>query len=231
MRIAQREALRRAGVAVDQVDLFDLYSCFGSAIAFATDALGLADDDPRPRTLTGGLPYHGGPGSNYMSHSISHAVDRLRRGDGSVAMVTGVGMHMTKHVAAVYSREPGVAADAPDHAVQQNVLGDEAAHRTVVDGASGPAVVRAAAVVYGRNGNQIAPWPSAACPTATAATPTATTPTSSRPSRTAAGSRRRCASPRTMTEPRSSRSDSTPQLLPPPVTLGPERQSVEMPFI
>ena len=152
MRAAQQEALGRAGLDLDQVDQFDLYSCFGSAIAFATDALGLADDDPRPLTLTGGLPFHGGPGSNYMSHSISHAVDRLRHDDGSVAMVTGVGMHMAKHVAAVYSREPGAAVEAPDHAVQQNVLDGEQIDPVVVELATGPAVVMAATVVFGRDG-------------------------------------------------------------------------------
>jgi acetyl-CoA C-acetyltransferase len=152
MRAAQGDALRRAGLDVEQVDLFDLYSCFGSAVAFAADALGLADDDPRPLSLTGGLPYHGGPGSNYMGHSISHAVERLRRGDGSVAMVTGVGMHMTKHVAAVYAVEPGVAADAPDNAPQQNLVGEPDADRVVVASADGPVVVRAATVVHGRDG-------------------------------------------------------------------------------
>jgi acetyl-CoA C-acetyltransferase len=153
MRAAQGEALHRAGITVDEVDLFDLYSCFGSAVAFAADALGIAEGDPRPLSLTGGLPYHGGPGSNYMSHSISHAVDSLRRGEGTVAMVTGVGMHMAKHVAAVYSREPGAASEAPDHAAQQNVVGEPETDRIVVGHADGPAVVRAATVVHGHDGS------------------------------------------------------------------------------
>jgi acetyl-CoA C-acetyltransferase len=152
MRAAQREALGRAGLGVADVDLFDLYSCFGAAISFATDALGLPVDDPRPLSLTGGLPYHGGPGSNYMSHSISQAVDRLRRGEGSVAMVTGVGMHMTKHVAAVYATEPGVAVPAPDHGVQQNVVDNDISDRKVVSEYSGAVVVQAATVVYQRDG-------------------------------------------------------------------------------
>ena len=152
MRSAQREALDRAGLEAADVDLFDLYSCFGSAVAFAADALGLADDDPRPLTLTGGLPYHGGPGSNYMSHSISQAVDRIRRGEGSVAMVTGVGMHMTKHVAAVYAADPGVAAPAPDHGAQQNLVDERAADLRVVDQHTGAVVVHAATVTYQRDG-------------------------------------------------------------------------------
>ena len=56
-------ALAGAGVGVDEVAHFDLYSCFASSVGFALDALGLAEDDPRGVTQTGGLPYHGGPGS------------------------------------------------------------------------------------------------------------------------------------------------------------------------
>ena len=40
------------------------------------DALELAPDDPRPLTITGGLPYFGGPGNNYSMHAIAAAVDR-----------------------------------------------------------------------------------------------------------------------------------------------------------
>lgn len=152
MRSAQQEALGRAGVELDEVDVFDLYSCFGSAVAFATDALGLADDDPRPLSVTGGLPFHGAPGSNYMGHSISHAVSHIRAGEAGMAMVTGVGMHMTKHVAALYSAEPGVPEPGPAEAAQVNVPDDEVVEPLVADHANGPVVVRAATVVHGRDG-------------------------------------------------------------------------------
>jgi len=152
MRAAQGNALARAGMAVDEIDVFDLYSCFASAVAFARDALGLEPDDPRPLTVTGGLPYHGGPGSNYMSHSISHVVSRLRSGEARNAMVTGVGMHMAKHVAAVYSTEPGTAVPAPDDDAQANVLPEEATDPIVVERVTGPVVLKSATVVHGRDG-------------------------------------------------------------------------------
>ena len=141
-------ALRRSGLDLAEIDAFDLYSCFGSAVAFAADALGLADDDPRPLTLTGGLPFHGGPGSNYMSHSISHAVDAIRQGTHEHVLVTGVGMHMTKHVAAVWSATPG-PTDATDDAPQQGPLPDDAV--PVVDEVRGAATVEAATVVSDRS--------------------------------------------------------------------------------
>lgn len=152
MRAATSTALRTAGLHADDIDVFDLYSCFGSAVQFATDALGLAPDDPRPISVTGGLPYHGGPSSNYMGHSISHLVDELRSGRHSTGLVTGVGMHMTKHVAAVWSTRPGPVMlegtspaqrwDAP--ALEQGI--------TVVGSANGPAAALAATVVHDGDG-------------------------------------------------------------------------------
>ena len=60
--------------------------------------------DPRGLTVTGGLPYHGGPASGYLTHSIAAMVERLRaRSRRARARVSGVGMHMTKHVFGVYS--------------------------------------------------------------------------------------------------------------------------------
>ena len=79
MAAASAEALRVAGVGIDDIAAFDLYSCFASSVDFALDALGLPHDDSRPFTVTGGLPYFGGPASNYMTHAISTMVERLAR--------------------------------------------------------------------------------------------------------------------------------------------------------
>ena len=37
-----------------------------------------AEDEPRALTATGGLPYHGGPGNNYVMHSICAVCEALR---------------------------------------------------------------------------------------------------------------------------------------------------------
>ena len=55
-------------------------------------------------TVTGGLPYHGGPASGYLTHSIAAMVERLRAEPDAAGLVSGVGMHMTKHVFGVYTR-------------------------------------------------------------------------------------------------------------------------------
>ncbi len=101
MGVASRAALQAAGVTVDDVAHLDLYSCFPSSVAFAVDALGIDHpsvlDGSRPVTVTGALPYHGGPGSNYMTHSLAAMAQRLREDPGAYGLASGVGMHMTKH--------------------------------------------------------------------------------------------------------------------------------------
>ncbi|HXA12687.1 MAG TPA: acetyl-CoA acetyltransferase, partial [Mycobacterium sp.] len=58
--IALREALTVAGIGIDDIATFDLYSCFPVPVFNICDGVGLAGDDPRGLTLTGGLPFFGG---------------------------------------------------------------------------------------------------------------------------------------------------------------------------
>ena len=154
MRVATDRATGMAGVTIDEIDLFDLYSCFPSAVQFATDALGLRGDDHRPTSVTGGLPYHGGPSSNYMSHSISHLADRLRGRSGSVGMATGIGMHMTKHVASVWSATPGPVGPVPIRQEGQRAVGpSDTGEVALVDSAIGPGTVLSAAVIHHTDGS------------------------------------------------------------------------------
>ena len=57
------------GGSVDDVAHVDLYSCFPSAVQIAATELGLSQD--RQLTLTGGLPFAGGPLNNYVMHSLA----------------------------------------------------------------------------------------------------------------------------------------------------------------
>jgi len=151
MAAAAAEAMARAGIGVDDVAHLDVYSCFGSSVHFAQDALGLADDDPRGVTVTGGLPYHGGAGSNYMTHSIATMADVLRRDPGSYGLVSGVGMHMTKHVYGIYCSEPGDLTP-PDQAAVQRGVDAEHPPRPIVPAHDGDAAVAAYSVIHGRDG-------------------------------------------------------------------------------
>jgi len=106
IRTCGERALGMAGVTIDRIAHFDLYSCFPSAVQIARDELGIAQGDPRPLTVTGGLPYFGGPGNNYVTHSIAAMVERLRGDRGALGLVTANGWYVTKHSAGVYSTEP-----------------------------------------------------------------------------------------------------------------------------
>ena len=104
--LAARQALAMAGVAIDRIDYFDLYSCFPCAVQIARDMLGIAADDSRSLTVTGGLPYHGGPGNNYSMHAIATMMARLRAAPGTIGLVSALGWYMTKHAIGVYSAAP-----------------------------------------------------------------------------------------------------------------------------
>ena len=116
MAAASAEALRCAGVGIDDVAHLDLYSCFASSVQLrAATRWASATTTAAAVTVTGGLPFSGGAGSDYMTHTIATMADVLRDDPGSVGLVSGVGMHMTKHVFGVYSTTPGrcVAARRP----------------------------------------------------------------------------------------------------------------------
>jgi acetyl-CoA C-acetyltransferase len=98
---AAESALRHAGLSMVDIDFIDLYSCFPSAVQMAMSALGLAADDSRGVTLTGGLAYAGGPGNSYALHSMCVAVDRIRQGEGRTALVTSLGMTASKHAVSI----------------------------------------------------------------------------------------------------------------------------------
>ena len=99
-------ALDHAGVETDDIALFDFYSCFPVAVRMACEMLDIDELDSRPFTVTGGLPYAGGPGSAYNMNSIPAMVERLRDDGDSLGLVTGNGFFMTKHAAAVLSSRP-----------------------------------------------------------------------------------------------------------------------------
>ena len=83
-RSATRSAPRAS--ALDDVARFDLYSCFPSAVQVAMRALGIADDDARPLTVTGGLGFAGGPVNNYPTHAIARMVEVLRGDPGELRL-------------------------------------------------------------------------------------------------------------------------------------------------
>ncbi|MGE3774014.1 MAG: acetyl-CoA acetyltransferase, partial [Gammaproteobacteria bacterium] len=95
--------LDAAGTRIDDVAHLDLYSCFPIAVFSACDALGLDWRSGRALTLTGGLPFFGGPGNNYSMHAICEAVARVRADRASTALVVANGGYLSKHSAGLYA--------------------------------------------------------------------------------------------------------------------------------
>jgi acetyl-CoA C-acetyltransferase len=104
--MAARHALELAGITVGDLATIDLYSCFPAPVFNICDGLGLAPDDPRGLTLTGGLPFFGGAGNNYSMHAIAETVQRARSHPGSFGFVGANGGIMSKYSAGVYSTTP-----------------------------------------------------------------------------------------------------------------------------
>jgi acetyl-CoA C-acetyltransferase len=53
--------------------------------------------------VTGGLPFFGGPGNNYVTHAIAEMMRRLRAAPGRFGLVSANGNYLTKHAWGVYS--------------------------------------------------------------------------------------------------------------------------------
>lgn len=104
--LAARRALEAAGIGADQVDAFDLYSCFPVAVFDVQEELGIGEGDPRPMTVTGGLPFFGGAGNNYSMHAIASMVRRLRERPGTYGFVGANGGFLSKYSTGVYSTRP-----------------------------------------------------------------------------------------------------------------------------
>ncbi len=121
--LAARQAIDVAGVTLDQIDIFDLYSCFPIAVFNVRDGLGIAADDPRPLTVTGGLPYFGGAGNNYSMHAIASMVRRLRAEPSRFGLVAANGGILSKYSVGVYSARPAPWRGFDSRALQAEVDG------------------------------------------------------------------------------------------------------------
>ncbi|MGD9604304.1 MAG: hypothetical protein AB7O21_20675 [Gammaproteobacteria bacterium] len=97
----------RTGLNVAEIEAFDLYSCFPCAVTVARRRLGLGDGDPRPLTLTGGLGFFGGPGSNYALHGIATMAEAIAAGRHATGMTTALGWFMHKYAVGFYGARPG----------------------------------------------------------------------------------------------------------------------------
>jgi acetyl-CoA C-acetyltransferase len=150
--LAARHALDIAGITTADLATIDLYSCFPAPVFNICDGLGIDPEDPRGLTVTGGLPFFGGAGSNYSMHAIAETVQRARRAPGSYGLVGANGGIMSKYSVGVYSTAP--SAWTPDRSadLQAEVNGWAAPEQARV--ADGPGAIETYTVTHRRDGTR-----------------------------------------------------------------------------
>ncbi|WP_214412207.1 hypothetical protein [Sphaerisporangium fuscum] len=98
---------RLSGVAPADAGHLDLYSCFPSAVRIQARELGLTGRDDL--TVTGGMPFAGGPLNNYVLQATAEMARVLREDPGATGLVTSVSGMLTKQGAALWSTGPPAA--------------------------------------------------------------------------------------------------------------------------
>ncbi len=156
MRTVAKEAFAMAGTRLDALSQLDVYSCFPSAVEIAAREMDLALEDERGLTVTGGLPYFGGPGNNYVTHAIAEMMSRLRAAPGTIGLVTANGNYVTKQSAGIYSSAPPPAPFAPRPAAEYQAAIDAMPGPPVRKRAEGPARIETYTIVHERSGPSFA---------------------------------------------------------------------------
>lgn len=154
LRAAGEGILAAADIDIGRVRYFDLYSCFPSAVQVGRDMLGVADQDQRALTVTGGLPYAGGPGNNYSMHAIATMVEKVRADPGAVGLITALGWYLTKHAIGIYGGEP------PSRGWRRTAPADDATARPeaapeLAPEAHGRGVIETFTVIHEKDGTPV----------------------------------------------------------------------------
>jgi acetyl-CoA C-acetyltransferase len=152
MRRAAGELLASVDLDVRTVSHLDLYGCFPIAPRLSAAMLGLDPGTSRPLTVTGALPWFGGPGNDYATHAVAAVMERLRAKRDDTALVHALGWNCTKHGLAVYGgRRPARGWQrAGGPALQEWVASQPRA--TVVQDPAGRGALETYTVVHGRDG-------------------------------------------------------------------------------
>ena len=149
MAIAGTRALELAGLTIDEVDHFDLYSCFPIAVQVARYELGIADETPF--TITGGMTFAGGPFNTYCLQAVAHGFDLLR-GTDDTALLHGNGGYFTKEAFVIAS---GSLPSSPFRYERPQALVDQCATRPLFDAFPDEATIEAYTVTFDRDDQPI----------------------------------------------------------------------------
>ncbi len=102
--LAGRAAFDAAGIAPEELDFLELYTCFPVAQdVYAAESGIPADID---WSFTGAMPFAGGPFNSFVLHATAQLAHKLRSRPGSTGMVTTVSGVLTKQGFAVWGTAP-----------------------------------------------------------------------------------------------------------------------------
>ncbi len=152
MRRGAAALLASVDLDLERIGHLDLYGCFPIAPRLSAAMLGLDPATARPLTVTGALPWFGGPGNDYATHAIAAIVDRLRHDRDGLGLVHALGWNFTKHALAIYGRQPPPRGwqRVDTSAIRASVA--EQSHPAVVPEPSGTGRLETYTVVHGRDG-------------------------------------------------------------------------------
>ena len=95
-----RSYIKKLGICIDA---YDLYSCFPAAVRMFKDSLKIEDGEPL--TVTGSMPFAGGPLNSYVLHSSVEMIKKIRANEINYGLVTGVSGMMTKQSFCVWGNK------------------------------------------------------------------------------------------------------------------------------
>jgi len=144
VRIAGQGVFELAGVAPNDIEHIDLYSCFPAVVRIFEQELALPDD--RPHTVTGGMAFAGGPLNNYVLQAMVRMTEVLRSDPGSKGLVTCISGFLNKVGAALWSSEP--PAEGFRFEDRSALSAAQSETLELVRDYQGPAIVAGYTVVY-----------------------------------------------------------------------------------
>ena len=100
--------------------IYELYSCFPVAVQMFSEALNLSNN--LSKTVTGGMPFAGGPLNNYMLHAAVQMLMKIREDPNNIGLITGVSGMMTKQSLAIWGKEPLMEFESKDVTTQAERL-------------------------------------------------------------------------------------------------------------
>ena len=112
LKLATKYLIETAAKHNIKPSFYELYSCFPVAVQLFSEALNIPENIDK--TITGGMPFAGGPLNNYMLHATAQMLMRIRKNNSEVGLITGVSGMMTKQALAIWGKNPAMDFESKD---------------------------------------------------------------------------------------------------------------------